>query len=85
MVKEKSLEAALDKAWPEVANDGDAAPAPTAPAAAAFAVGDRVQVQWKGAWYPAKVLKVDGEKFLIHYDGSSSSWDEWVAPSRIKK
>lgn len=51
---------------------------------AACSVGDKAQVEWKGAWYPATVLKTDGEECYIHYDGYASSWDEWVGPARIK-
>lgn len=44
-----------------------------------------VQVEWKGSWYPAHILKTKGDQFYIHYDGYSDSWNEWVGPSRIRK
>lgn len=49
-----------------------------------FPAETKVQVEWKRKWYPAVVL--DGKLGLhyIHYDGHSKSWDEWVAPGRIK-
>ena len=50
-----------------------------------YAVGDSVKVKWNGKWYTAKVLKVNNGKYLIHYDGYDSSWDEWVGPGRMKK
>jgi len=50
----------------------------------AIAVGDGVKVEWHGKWWPASVLKVDGDKYYIHYTGYASSWDEWVGPSRIR-
>jgi hypothetical protein len=46
--------------------------------------GDRVQVQWKGAWYPATILAVAGNGYRVHYDGYGSNWDEFVAPYRVK-
>jgi hypothetical protein len=46
---------------------------------------DSVLVEWKGKWYPAKVLKTEGGRSFIHYEGFESSWDEWVTSSRIKK
>ncbi len=46
---------------------------------------DAVQVEWKGKWYPAKILKQENGKFFIHYEGFDSSWDEWVTESRIKR
>ena len=51
----------------------------------AYNVNEKVKVQWKGQWYPATVLKVEGNKCFIHYDGYGSNWDEWVGLGRIKK
>ena len=47
-------------------------------------VGQRGEVLWKGAWYPAQVLNVSGNSCYITYDGYDSSWDEWVKPSRFR-
>ncbi|MFA4873949.1 MAG: Tudor-knot domain-containing protein [bacterium] len=54
--------------------------------AAKRAVGDAVQVNWKGSWYPARIIAVDAKKgsYKIHYDGYDSSWDEWVTIARMK-
>lgn len=49
-----------------------------------YQVGDAVEVEWKGKWYPARVLKVSKGTYFIHYDGYESSWDEWVGPKRIR-
>lgn len=49
-----------------------------------FSAGDEVEVKWKGSWYPASVLETKGNKYKIHYDGYSDSWDEWIDPSRIR-
>ncbi len=54
------------------------------PEARACSVGDSAQVEWKGAWYPATVTKVNGDQCFIHYKGYGSNWDEWVGPNRIK-
>jgi hypothetical protein len=53
-------------------------------AASAYRVGDAVQVKWKGKWYDASILKVDGARYRIHYDQYDSSWDEWVGPERVR-
>lgn len=50
----------------------------------AYQAGDKAMVKWKGKWYPATVKSVKGKKTCIGYDGYSSSWDECVAPGRIK-
>jgi hypothetical protein len=50
-----------------------------------YAVGSKVEVQWQGDWYEARVLKVEGGVHFIHYVEDDSSWDEWVPSSRIRK
>jgi len=47
-------------------------------------VNKKVEVEWNGAWYPAVILKTEGEKYFIHYDGYENSWDEWVDIKRIR-
>jgi hypothetical protein len=51
----------------------------------AFKVGDSVEIQWEGSWFPGQVLEVlsDGV-FKIHYSGFDSSWDEVVTPARLR-
>ena len=49
------------------------------------AAGDQVKVEWKGEWWDALVREVMADKYLIHYVGFDSSWDEWVGPERIQK
>lgn len=44
-----------------------------------------ILVEWKGKWYPAVVLKKDGEKTYVHYVGDTATWDEWVTKDRIKE
>lgn len=43
------------------------------------------EVLWNGSWYEAEVLdrRADGKAF-IHYVGYGDSWDEWVAPARLR-
>ncbi|HEU4716507.1 MAG TPA: Tudor-knot domain-containing protein [Bacteroidia bacterium] len=69
-------------------NDAQPVPSSSAPADAApsFSKGDKVQVNWKGSWFPATILEVKADgKYRIHYTGYDSSWDETVSSSRIKK
>lgn len=65
-----------------------AAPPPVAVAQHArgtFAVGDNVDVEWKGSWYPASVMEVKPQgNYKIHYDGYGGNWDEVVGPGRIR-
>lgn len=52
--------------------------------ASQYKTGQAVEVNWKGTWYPAKILSAKGGRYKIHYEGYNSSWDEWVGPERIR-
>lgn len=43
-----------------------------------------VVVEWHGAWWPAELLRTEGDLSCVHYVGYDSSWDECVPPSRIR-
>lgn len=65
-----------------------AAPAPSGSAPvvtiAAFKANDHVRVTWRGTIYSATVLQViDKNRFLVHYEGLESAWDETVTLDRI--
>jgi Agenet domain/Caspase domain len=51
----------------------------------AFAKGKRVEVEWRGDWWPATVRDRKGGRFLIHYVDYGDDWDEWVGRKRIRK
>jgi hypothetical protein len=54
--------------------------------ATGFKVGDKVDIEWSGKWYPGAILSVLGNNtYRIHYDGFASSFDENVGASRLKK
>ncbi len=50
-----------------------------------YSTGEQVKVEWKEQWWDALIRQVTGQKYLIHYVGFDSSWDEWVGPERIQK
>lgn len=53
--------------------------------ASAFPSGREVDVLWQGRWYDARVKRVLGEhRWLVGYDGWSTSWDEIVGPERVR-
>lgn len=60
----------------------DAASSKTA--TAQYAVGDAVQIEWRGSWFPGRVLEVTKGRYKISYDGYESSSDEWVDPGRLR-
>jgi hypothetical protein len=44
----------------------------------------QIEVAWGQSWWPAEILQVRGDKYLIHYTGYAASWDEWVGRDRIR-
>lgn len=47
--------------------------------------GERLFVEWRGSYWPAQVLSVQGPKVRIHYEGYGSQWDETVGLDRLKQ
>lgn len=52
--------------------------------ATAQKANEKIQIESSGAWYDGKILKVEGNKYFVTYDGWSDSWDEWVGIERIR-
>jgi hypothetical protein len=48
------------------------------------ASAEKVEVEWRGHWYPAVILQQARSRYLVHYVGYDSSWDEWVTPDRVR-
>jgi hypothetical protein len=44
----------------------------------------KAEVEWGGKWWPATVLKTEGGKYYIRYDGYSDNSNEWVGKERIR-
>ena len=72
--REKAASGAANE--PKASSGADTNNRQTGSAAANFAVGDAVQIEWKGTWYPGRILKVDAGRYRITCEGWSSSWDE---------
>ncbi len=49
-----------------------------------FAVGQKVEVQWGLRWFPASIKQKRGDEMLIHYEGWSDNFDEWVTAARVR-
>ncbi len=46
--------------------------------------GDRVRVRWRGSVYTATIIEVhEKDRFLVHYEGFETAWDEVVQGERI--
>lgn len=46
--------------------------------------GQPILVDWDGSWYDARALGAVGDRVRVHYYGWESSWDEVVAPGRVR-
>jgi hypothetical protein len=51
----------------------------------AWKARDEVEVEWHGQWWPAIVLEKRGPRWMVHYEGYASDWDEAVAGDRIRE
>lgn len=49
------------------------------------ATRERVQIEWRGMWWPGVILKRRGARFLVRYEGYGKEWDEWVTEARLKR
>jgi len=50
-----------------------------------FTIGQKVSIEWNGTWWDGQILDIKEDKYLISYQNYSSSWDEWVGASRLRK
>lgn len=47
--------------------------------------GDKVEMEFRGAWYPATVVEAPGNGTVrVHPDGWADSWKEDVGPDRLR-
>ena len=72
-----------DASWNEwVGRDRMSLPAPPV----SCPVGAALEIEWNGAYWAGSVLQgpnAEGQCY-VSYDGYDASWDEWVAPSRLR-
>lgn len=49
-------------------------------------MGDPIDVEWRGKYYPATILSAQGSgQYMIHYDGYGDEWNEVVGEDRIRE
>ncbi|MDB5331317.1 MAG: hypothetical protein JWP03_2468 [Phycisphaerales bacterium] len=51
---------------------------------AAYTEGQKIEVREGDSWSAASVVKQEGRKFLVHYEGADASTDEWVTAERMR-
>ncbi len=47
------------------------------------AYSPQVDIYWGASWYPGVIVEQRGGSYLVHYDGWSNSFDEWVGAERL--
>jgi hypothetical protein len=58
---------------------------PSGGLATPYKVSDRIRVRWRGSVYTASVVAVVApDRFLVHYEGHESAWDEVVPLERVE-
>ncbi len=50
-----------------------------------YSVGEQIKVEWNESWWDASIINITDDKYLIHYTGFDSSWDELVTTERMHK
>lgn len=50
-----------------------------------YTIGQKVSIEWNGTWWDGEILDIKEDKYLISYENYSSSWDEWIDASRLRK
>src|SRR5690349_18786794 len=52
----------------------------------AFAVGDRVEIEWRKEWWPGAIIGVrPRRRYRIAYDGYGEDWHETVGTDRLRR
>jgi WD40 repeat protein len=49
-----------------------------------YKTGDKVSIEWKGSWYPGKILEANNGVYKVSYDGYGAEWNEFVSKDRLK-
>ena len=52
--------------------------------ARAFDVGDKVEIDYGGSWYPGQVKEINEAQYFVGYDGYDLSWGERVARKHLR-
>jgi hypothetical protein len=48
-------------------------------------IGQRIEVESEGDWYPAQIIDARGERVKVHFYGYEESDDEWVTADRLRE
>jgi hypothetical protein len=56
-----------------------------APALESARIGERDELQWRGEWYPVRVVQENGGRLKVHYIGYGANDDLWVTPDKLRQ
>src|SRR5438552_758191 len=46
--------------------------------------GQTIEVREGDTWSKATIVRREGRKYLVHYEGADAPADEWVMPDRVR-
>jgi hypothetical protein len=49
-----------------------------------YQVNDKIEGLDQGKWYKATILKTDGTRYMVHWDGYSSTYDSWLTTDKMR-
>jgi hypothetical protein len=49
-----------------------------------FSVNDKIEGMDQGKWYKATILKTDGTRYFVHWDGYSATYDSWLTTDKMR-
>lgn len=55
----------------------------TPPPLANARVGIDVEIEWKGSYWPGRIIQKRERWLKVHYAGWGAEWDEWVEQRRL--
>ena len=47
-------------------------------------VGQKIEVEWHGSYFPAEVRQIKNGFYKIRYTGYGPEWDEWIELDRMR-
>lgn len=47
--------------------------------------GTKVEVEWRGTWFPARIRDARGGSYYVDLDDKDEGWNQWVPRERVRR
>ena len=47
--------------------------------------GTRVEVEWRGSWFAARIRDARGGSYYVDFDDKDEGWNQWVPRERVRR